>query len=524
MKNALVLNLTRFGDLLQTQPVIHGLSKRGFRVGLVCLTPFAEAARLLAHTHAVFPFPDAALLADLGRNWPDALARLSAWRTELFQCFKPDYVLNITATLSARLLARLLTAHGAELAGFGVDSHGFGANSGLWTTFLQASTQQRACSPYNLTDIYRKVGKVYGLPASNAILPPSETDHARAKALLQGYAPFEGARRYVAFQLGASDERRQWPVEYFASLGSKLWREAGLAPVLLGAPGDAALAEKYARHADAPSLNLIGKTDLPTLAAVLRECLLLVTNDTGTMHLAAAVGVPVLALFLATAQPWDTGPYLDGCLCLEPDMPCHPCGFDAPCPHVRPDEKTSPCRLKISVDTVFNYIQKWLKDGIWQSISQNGEARAWVTLLERNNPGFMDLRSISGHDQDERTLWLRAQRGFLESFLDAPPGKAPFFPDLSDSLRAAVSPTAEQAAALLHLLAEQGAALSHSPVPILKKRFLATWQKIQTLWNESPWFTALAHLWLCETQDAGDDLEAVLNIAQRYRALMLHLK
>ena len=527
MKNALVLNLTRFGDLLQTQPAIHGLNRRGFNVGVVCLTPFTDAARLLSHTHAVFPFPDAALLADLDRNWPDALARLHAWRAELFKAFKPDYVLNITATLSARLLARLLTEHGAELAGFGVDSHGFGTSSGPWTTFLQASTQQRSCSPYNLTDLFRKVGNVFGLPASTAILPPSEKDRGRAETLLRENAPEGDTGRYAALQLGASDERRQWPVEYFARLGTRLWREAGLTPVLFGASGERPLAERYIREADSPCVNLTGKTNLPELAAALRRCELLITNDTGTMHLAAAVGTPVLALFLATAQPWDTGPYSDGCLCLEPDMPCHPCGFDAACPHAGSGKGGNPCRFKISPDTVFGYVRAWLDNGAWSAASEKAvetESRAWVTLLDRNNPDFIDLRSINGHDADERTLWIRAQRGFLKPFLDNGLEGAAMPPELPAPLRESVAPVAERSAALLHLLAEQGAALSKAPVPVLKKRFLATWQKLETLWSENPRFIALAHLWLCETQDAGDNLETVLAIARRYRNLMLRLK
>lgn len=524
MKNALILNLTRFGDLLQTQPVIHGLRQQGFNVGIICLTPFAEAAQLLAHTYAVFPFPDASLLADLDSNWPDALARIHAWRTDLFKSFKPDYVLNITATLSARLLSRLLTVHGAKLAGFGVDSHGFGISSGLWTTFLQASTQQRGCSPYNLTDLFRKVGDVFGLPASNAILPPAETELERTSALLQENTPCSHSGPYVGLQLGASDIKRQWPVEHFAHLGSRLWHETNLMPILFGTSNEAPLAEEYMQKTDAPCINLTGKTDLRTLAATLRKCTLLITNDTGTMHLAAAVGTPVLAIFLATAQPWDTGPYLDGCLCLEPDMPCHPCGFKATCPHAPLTKGGNPCRFKISANTVFSYIQKWIRSGKWLDINPNGETRAWITHLEQNNPEFMDLHSISHHDLSERTQWIRAQRAFLKPFLDNCLDEAPNFPTLTPSLHSAILPVVEQSTALLHLLLEQGTALSQAPVPILKKRFLSTWQKLQTLWNESRWFNSLAHLWLYETQDAGDNLESVLNIAHRYRELMLRLK
>ena len=125
-------------------------------------------------------------------------------------------------------------------------------------------------------------------------------------------------------QLGASEERRQWPAQYFAAVGDNLWHKRKLCPVLLGSPAERPLAEAYAQQAQGPFVDAVGKTDLTQLAALLRRSRMLFTNDTGTMHLAAGLGVSCLAIFLATAQPCDTGPYLPGCCCLEPALPCHP--------------------------------------------------------------------------------------------------------------------------------------------------------------------------------------------------------
>ena len=103
--------------------------------------------------------------------------------------------------------------------------------------------------------------------------------------------------------------------------------------MLLGAPAENPLAQEYAARASAPFVNAVGRTNIPQLAALLTRTRLLATNDTGTMHLAAGLGLPCLAFFLATAQPWDTGPYLPGCCCLEPALPCHPCPYNQACPH-----------------------------------------------------------------------------------------------------------------------------------------------------------------------------------------------
>ena len=65
----LIINLTRFGDVLQTQPVVHALADGGHEVGFACLDNFAEAAALLDGVQALFPLPGGRLLATLDADW-----------------------------------------------------------------------------------------------------------------------------------------------------------------------------------------------------------------------------------------------------------------------------------------------------------------------------------------------------------------------------------------------------------------------------------------------------------------------
>lgn len=524
MKRALVLNLTRFGDLLQTQPAIEGLAARGCEVGVVCLPPFAGAAALLDRVEAIFPFPGQKLLASLDREWPRALVQLREWRDEVFSSFSPDCVLNLTATLSGRLLARLLTENGAELLGFGVDEFGFSANSSLWATFLFASTMRRAASPYNLADLFRETARAADHVPRNALRPVPDDTRGMAEALLARCLPHDASPRLVAFQPGASSVSRQWPVERFAELGDMLHARLGLTPLLLGSPAETELGREYARLAKAPFADLIGRTSLPELAWTLRQCALLVTNDTGTMHLAAASGTPVLAIFLATAQPWDTGPYQAGCLCLEPALDCHPCDFNTLCPHARQGEAGSnACRFAIGAPTVFAQIEHWLRHGKWRRDLDSSTTRSWATCFDDARGHFADLASLDEHGQSARTAWIRAQRAFLRPFLAGESEALAHLPPLPEKLQETISPTARQARDLLHLLSEQGRALLEAPVPLMKKRFLATWERLQRIWTEKPEFAAIAHLWICETQEVAEDLPTVLAIARRYHALMEYL-
>jgi len=577
--NLLLVNLTRFGDLLQTQPVVHGLRAQGHRVGLVCLENFAGAAALLEGVDHVAALPGSALLAGVqpDGDWRACTAGLMTWAERLRDAYAHDAVLNLTATLGGRLLARLLAGNGddgndkgpgGDLRGFGLDPFGFGVNADPWSAFLQASTRQRGCSPFNLVDLFRMAAGVGDVDPVYELRAPAPDALAEAKARLAQAAP-PGHAGYVAMQLGASEERRRWPVAHFVALAVRLWREQRLVPVLLGAGGErtlgerlrAALTEDAERTGTAPTpcIDLIGATSLPQLAATLHHMRMLVTNDTGTMHLAAGLDVPVLAIFLATAQPWDTGPYRQDCCCLEPALDCHPCPFGAPCPH---GER---CRRVISATTVFDLARAHLTTGQWPqpetpsdatfpatadaNPDAHSEARVWRTLREPDaeratgdapamtmpGRGFMDLVSLSGHEAEDRTRWIRLQRHFYRQFLDLPRMQPPESTDarparsirpphgpcvLSEDLRARAADELHQADALLHLMGEQGGLLRVRPSDMAKSRFLGTVSRVQALWDNSALFNVLGHLWLCESQGAGGSLDSVLALAAAYRGLV----
>ena len=537
----LIVNLTRFGDLLQTQPVISGFFDLGHEVGLACLEQFSPAAQLLADVSFVAPFPGAGLLKAIDEKWPQALGALHAWRENVNRSFGPQLIVNLTPTLSARMLTSYLAQSGegeprVSFLGFGVDEFGFMDNSNAWATYLQASSRKRENSPCNLVDVFRKICGLGAVWPRYSLLGVSEKARAEAEEQMRSAAEkiFSGwggkqVEGFVGFQLGASDDRRRWPTAFFAGLGNMLWREFSFMPVLLGSSGELKLGEKYAAKAESPNLNLLGGTDLPGLAGVLETCEMLVTNDTGTMHLAAGLKVPVLAFFLATAQPWDTAAYQEGVCSLEPDLPDHPRPFNDPC------QPWCACRTAILPETAFGLMKEYFRTGSWQKPHlKDGlkNARAWITCRkgkDADSEGFLDLESISGHELSERTFWLRAQRYFLRKYLDraldqANMADAPFY---SGAGKAALSPLfleetrneLEQALALLHLMREQGQALLVNPIPLLKTRFMATWQRLQTLWDNSRHFNALGLLWLAETQEHGDEMGRILGLAGEYERL-----
>jgi len=136
---------------------------------------------------------------------------------------------------------------------------------------------------------------------------PRLTIPAEAAATAQQH--FRGlARPLIALLPGAArGPSKRWPAPHFAALGRLLQDRLGATMLLLGTAGEAALCAELAQTIGGAARNLAGQTSLPELAAVLQVSDLVIGNDSGGIHLAAAVGTPVVGLFGIT-DPARTGP------------------------------------------------------------------------------------------------------------------------------------------------------------------------------------------------------------------------
>jgi ADP-heptose:LPS heptosyltransferase len=129
--------------------------------------------------------------------------------------------------------------------------------------------------------------------------PLLRQDRERADALLGEVDRRSGS--VIGLHLGAKDPARRWPVARFAALADRLTIETGSRVVLTGTAAERPLVDELARTVHVPTEILAGRTDLGALAAVIARLDLLITNDTGVSHLAAAVGTPSVILFGPTS-------------------------------------------------------------------------------------------------------------------------------------------------------------------------------------------------------------------------------
>jgi heptosyltransferase-2 len=180
---------------------------------------------------------------------------------------------------------------------------------------------------------------VSALGAQPEPLPPLiHVTAAEVQDVHRRFALESGGRTFFGLNAGAEyGPAKRWPRERFVAVARELQQRTKCQWILFGGPADVELAghisDQVQAAATAPVLNLAGRTSLRELCAALQTCRVLLTNDTGPMHVAAAVGTPVVALFGSTS-PELTGPGLPGDdrhQLLKSNAPCAPCFLRA-CP------------------------------------------------------------------------------------------------------------------------------------------------------------------------------------------------
>jgi heptosyltransferase I len=140
---------------------------------------------------------------------------------------------------------------------------------------------------------------------------PTKTFHVpvRADARLWARERLQTQPRpWLAVGVGSRWLTKRWPPEHFAALVRRMHAQFGGTAIFVGTPEEASLAEHAAALVRGPALQLTGKTTLPQLVALLSECDAMIANDTGPLHLAVALGRPVVAPYTCTL-PEKTGPY-----------------------------------------------------------------------------------------------------------------------------------------------------------------------------------------------------------------------
>ncbi len=333
----LILKPSSLGDVVQALPVLR-LLKGHFRKADIFWWIDSSLAPLLEGD------PDLAGLVHFERrrwahprNWPEMLRSIRWLRAQKF-----DLVIDLQCLLRSAVFGWLARQDFL----IGLDETREGAR-GFYDVAVPRKSFHTHAVDWYLSVLPRLGVPVHAhyewLPARPAVAEAIQTKWKTAGS------------RWIILQPGARWGNKRWPAENFARLVSGLGAEfPDTRFAVLGSLEDQALGEIIVHAAPSRCVNLCGATSLPEMVEWIRLGDLLITNDTGPMHVAAALGKPTVALFGPT-EPRRTGPYgqLQNVLRLE--LPCSPC-MKSTC-HF---EKLNECLRGLSIATVAERVRKML--------------------------------------------------------------------------------------------------------------------------------------------------------------------
>jgi len=205
------------------------------------------------------------------------------------------------------------------------------------------------------TKYYLNILKGIGIEAEgqDLYLKLSQNDRSRAEQILHEHDisindAFVGINPSATF-----GPAKQWPSDRFARLADKLQSVSDARVVIFGGPNDKNLGENISQKMQHRPIDLSGKTSLGEAMALIDKCALFITNDSGLMHVAAALNVPLVAIFGSTNSV-ATGPLGINSRVVQIPMDCSPC-LKSECPkgHLN-------CMDQISVEMVFKVVKEML--------------------------------------------------------------------------------------------------------------------------------------------------------------------
>jgi ADP-heptose:LPS heptosyltransferase len=372
---------------------------------MVVFQGFSAVAERLPMVDDVVAFDVDAMAADLDfrrLDLPRVYGRIRDYLRNS-ALYAVDIVYNLSHTPLSAAFCWLLRAENSY--GMWRDDLGQNRIHGEWFQYLFSILHDRNGNPFNLTEIYRNMSPV---PYAGERLELLVTDQDRHDAqLLLRQIGFAAKLPYIVLHPGASSLSRQWPPEHFAAL-SRLLADRGYRVIVTGTAGESELANRVVNLSGGQAVSLAGQTPFGLLAALIENAFRVITNDTGTIHIAAAVKAQAIGIYLGPAAAKDTAPYGDNYWIAEPDLACAPCGYRQEC-------SCPACGRSILPEHVFRLAIA--EDSEQAAVaSEINNARVYRTRIESDGALSLDLMNHPATGCDLKML--KTNRAFWDSLLN----------------------------------------------------------------------------------------------------------
>lgn len=413
----LLVNITRLGDMLQATPTIAGIKAEnpGCHISVLVEKQFEEVCKVIPNIDEIIGIDLNYVVRCISRE-KDGLIDGYEYVTNLVEDLRAknfDFCLNMSSSAYTALLLSLIGIK--RNGGWTADDEGYRVIETEWARLFATSVfhQNRQYNSLNLVDVFRCSADVDQHPRNLLIsVVPEALEHSQK---LIAEAGFTNTGPLIAVQAGASQGKRQWSPARFVSMIKILTEQHNARVVLTGAAKERNIIDPIVEGCASPNVvSVAGKTSVPQLAAMLKLSDVLVTGDTGPMHISVAVGTPVVSMFLASAFGFETGPYSEGNIVLQPVIGCGPCNPNKPCS--KPE-----CHDTITPELVAHLAIARVKGDVTEISPALADPRGVIVYRSGFDKfGFCDLVPINGKSNDPfiryrkayRQLWLEDIGGF----------------------------------------------------------------------------------------------------------------
>jgi heptosyltransferase I len=348
--NILIIKLSAIGDVIHTLPALNAIRSAYPSAHITWLIEEAAAPLIIDHSalDRVIVSRRKSWIRDLRKGqWKSVINETAGW-VQTLRDTAYDLVFDFQALLKSGVPVAL--CRGRRKIGFdrGMEhqEHSY--------LFLN---ERVAPVDMNHHAILRSLMMLdaAGIHSRNVSyrLPIQDADREAVTRLLS-LKGIKDVRPLICINPVAKWTTKLWPNDRFAELADRLSERYQISPVFTGAPEDKETVRNILSRMKSSAVDLTGKTSLKTLAALYETADMLISTDTGPMHLGAAVNTPVVALFGPTA-PWRTGPMGNQHQVIRAGLPCSPC-FKRQC-------STCDCMNHIRVDQVLEGVTRVMTTG-----------------------------------------------------------------------------------------------------------------------------------------------------------------
>ncbi len=288
----LVIKLSSLGDLFHALPAVHSL-KAGLKadVDWVTQAEYAEVVRCFTDVDRVIPFPRKAFFSNR-RQFTKVLCEREY-----------DLIIDLQGLLKSAMVTWL--ARGKKKIGPSFHREG----SRLFYDAVAGKRDKNRHAVEENMDVVRYLGLSCLKPEFPVKFPEKKLAERRPR---------------VAFLPASRWPTKNWPAACFADLGKRLTANRGVSLFLMGGSADAGVCREIEQALEGKAVNMAGKISLVEAGGLLKEMDILISNDSGPVHMAVAVGTPVLAIFGPT-DPVRTGPYGGKSRVVAASLSCRPC-------------------------------------------------------------------------------------------------------------------------------------------------------------------------------------------------------